>query len=226
MARQLTAHSYRDGEMRLERNRKTGSATCDGRHPARRDFSLHAHGKDGEQRQQFHDGDVLALAEGLHRQDREYRKCKWRQRPAVCTFVNRRVLQGAPNDRKRDEYRGEHQAVGHDFCRQPDRARDGDSRQIDQDRHRRIGFEHIDIQTLTAENPFADGKQPAHVGVRSQDMSQHNGRCKQDDDRNPGQQRGCGHRAHLPVRQARPCLGMHGHDGVRRRSRQTLGDRR
>ena len=105
-------------------------------------------------------------------------------------------------------------------------ARYGDSRYVHQDRHRRIGLDHIDIQTPTVKNPFADREQPAHVGVRGEEVSQDNGRYKQADDRKLRQQRRYTHRVPLSVHEAGPSLDIHGHGGVRRRYRQTLGDQR
>ena len=53
--------------------------------PRRRSLTLHPHGENGERGQQFDDGDMLTLAEGLNRQDGQDRDRKHREWPSlVC----------------------------------------------------------------------------------------------------------------------------------------------
>ena len=41
---------------------------------------------------------------------------------------------------------------------------------VDQNRHRRVGFNDVEVKTLTVRNPFGYRQQPADIDVRGKHM--------------------------------------------------------
>ena len=89
-----------------------------------------------------------------------------------------RVPQDAGCDRERGKDRNKDQCIGDQFRRQSQHAGDHDAGGIDQDRHRRVGLDDIDVEPLTVKHAFGGGQQPAHIGVGGEQMPASPARCR------------------------------------------------
>ena len=128
---------------------------------------------------------MFALAEIIHRQN-----CQQRGRPhgrrAAGALAQRGETQGPPRQRQRRRDQDEDQCIGHHFRPQMDRARQCDGKQIDRSRHRRVGLEDINVETLTVEHALADDQPPADIDVEGQNLPHHDRHHEHGDDRVPG----------------------------------------
>jgi hypothetical protein len=171
--KQAHPEQHGDREMRFERERQTQPQACDRNRPCRRSLAIYPRRKNSQRRQQLHGCDVLALAESLSRQNRQYRRGKYQEPPTLNPSKHRRrVHEERGHDRERDRDSNKGQPVYDDFRGQTQCSCDQNGRNINQHRHRRIGLKDIGIETLPVQYALAADQQPADVGVGSNHMPQ------------------------------------------------------
>ena len=131
---------------------------------------------------------MLALAEGLRRQDRQRREDESGDQPSVGAVEQAAAPHDAARDRKA-EHRGEEDLrIDDDLRVQTQCTGEGDCGQIKENRGRRIEFEHVDIEALPIEQLFARRDQPRDIGIADDAVALHHGHGEDRDQRQIGPQ--------------------------------------
>src|SRR6185312_14417793 len=153
------------GEMRLDDCDRSGGNAGHKYHSRLGRNAFCAHRGDRQPRQKQDQRNVLALAEGLRRQDRQRRRDDRRERPLLA-----RVDYIAPaqvTDRKPEAQPdgGEDERIDHRLGREPRRAAEEYWRHIEEDGRRRIDLDEVDIEARAGEPLLGHRQAPAHVGI-------------------------------------------------------------